>query len=734
MMSKLTEHLADLRADARSANVSAAVFVGAVTGMNAVIIENALGALVFTGQFEPYVLQGTGLFLFGTFVLCLVIALTSGYRGSISAPPISTTMTIAAIVATMGAQGASLFPTTVATLVIAGVGSGLCFLAIGQLRLANVMQFIPFPVSCGFLAGTGAEVCVAALSMMGLKLDWQVLPRLFEPQLLWNWLPGLGYALAMMVIAKRWRHVLVIPASFVGVSVLYHLGMAQFGVSVPEARELGLLYGGMAEGDMWPPMGISDLALVDWTAVVSQIPNIITVILITLICVLMNVNGLEVATNTELDWNSEFKSSGLASVLSGLGGGPPGCVLIAGAMRSRLFQAETWLTGVFAAVVIALCLFAGGDLLKVVPIPFMAAMVFVTGFAMVRDWLVKNRKRLPGTDYGIVVLIVVAIVAFGFLEGVALGMMVTAAFFAVRLSRVNLVESEYTSSTRQSTKARSIPDLALLREEGDQIRVYHLRGYIFFGSAHRLIDRLKAELGGDPRPTCVLLDFSAVSGVDLSAVNALCRFIRYAQTAETQVVLSAASEPLQEGLRLNLPPPAHKKLLFGADVDEALEQCEDLVIASKRQDSNGGLASREALLDTVAVHLEGRLDRLILFENLMEELQHWLEPREFEAGEALVTKGEVPEGLQFLTKGRVSVYDSGGTRISQFVPGDAIEPKAAFVAEASEISAIGDKPCQTLILTPKSLQGLERDEQQLALKLYRYLLAISPGSDIRPRE
>ena len=114
-MSKLTEYISDLRADARSANVLAALFVGAVTGMIAVILENGLGALVFAGRFEPHVLQGTGLFLFGTFIICLVIALTSGYRGSISAPPIFTTMTIAAIVATMGAQGPSLFPTTVAT-------------------------------------------------------------------------------------------------------------------------------------------------------------------------------------------------------------------------------------------------------------------------------------------------------------------------------------------------------------------------------------------------------------------------------------------------------------------------------------------------------------------------------------------------------------------------------------------------------------------------------------------
>ena len=102
----------------------------------------------------------------------------------------------------------------------------------------------------------------------------------------------------------------------------------------------------------------------------------------------INLNGSEVATNTELDWNSDFRSSGLASLLSGFGGGPPGCGLIFGAMRSHMFRTATGLTGVFAALVVALCMFASDELLKPVPTPFTAGMLFVTGFTTIRDWLV----------------------------------------------------------------------------------------------------------------------------------------------------------------------------------------------------------------------------------------------------------------------------------------------------------------------------------------------------------
>ena len=40
---------------------------------------------------------------------------------------------------------------------------------IGHFRLANLMRFIPYPVTGGFVAGIGGAVCLAAMSLMGAK-------------------------------------------------------------------------------------------------------------------------------------------------------------------------------------------------------------------------------------------------------------------------------------------------------------------------------------------------------------------------------------------------------------------------------------------------------------------------------------------------------------------------------------------------------------------------------------
>ena len=238
---------------------------------------------------------------------------------------------------------------------------------------------------------------------------------------------------------------------------------------------------------------------------------------------------------------------------------------------------------------------------------------------------------------------IVTIVLFGFLEGVGIGMLVTATFFAVRLSRVDLVESTFTSCDRRSSKARPLPDQAILSKEGDRVQAFQLRGYIFFGSAYPLVARLGRVLGGEPRPACVLLDFSSVSGFDLSALNSLSRFVQQARAAGVQVALSAASQSLQDGLRRNLPASVHDGLLFGEDIDNSLEQCEDILIASsQRAPSDKTTALHQALLDHVAADLEDQLDRLVLFEDLIDALGAWVKPREFEPGAALVAPGQSP--------------------------------------------------------------------------------------------
>ena len=194
-----------------------------------------------------------------------------------------------------------------------------------------------------------------------------------------------------------------------------------------------------------------------------------------------------------------------------------------------------------------------------------------------------------------------------------------------------------------------------------------------------------------------------------------------------RVVLSAVSEELRTGLERSLLPSVYDELLIEQNVDGALERCEDIVLEAWNADVDMADERRASLLDHAADDLEHYLERQMEFENLIEGLQGYLNPHEYSSGETIAGPDASYEDLQLLLSGRASGYDSTGARLFQCGPGDAIWSEDAPGQRAA--SVVADEPCRTMVLTLVARGNLEKSEEGLALKLYRYLLSwrSSPG-------
>ena len=707
--------------DIQSGKAVSALSAGFTSGLGLLVAQIAFGSFIFSGPLASHSSQGVGLILFGNFAACLVIALTGSYRGAIAGLSPALVIAMATIGATIEAEGDPLFVTTAAALIITAVATGAGCLVIGRFRLANLMRFIPYPVAGGFVAGIGGAVCLAALSLMGAEPDWRAVPALFDPPVLWKWCPGAAYGIALFLALKRWGNSLILPVSVALAVAAYHLALGALDISGDAARAEGLLLATTAEGSLWPALLPADLVQVQWPAMAAQVPNMLTLVVVAFICVVMNFAGLELAANQELDWDREFRVTGAASVVAGLGGGTVATLVVPASLRSKLLGAATRLTGVVAALVVGSALFLGDGMLEFVPSALVGGILVFAGLGMLDQGLAASRRRLPRSEYGIILLIFVAILSFGLIEGVGVGMLATLVFFAVRLSRVDPIAERFTARERRSSQARSVPDRAILLREGERVHAYRLRGYLFFGSVCPLADHLRKSLTGASRPACLMLDFAAVSGFDFSAVSVLGRFLQAADAAGVPVVLSAVSGGLRTGLERNLPPALYAGLQVEPDADRALERSEDLILAGWASDVDMADKRRASLVEDAAGDLERYLERQIDFEDLVEEMQLWLSPRQYAAGEALAGPEAPQDVMQLLLTGRVSGYDSAGARLFQLGPGDSIWPAGAPEQRASLVSA--DEPCRTMVLTPAVLDGLEREEGRLALKLYRYLLA-----------
>ena len=721
MTSLFREFGSELREDILSDKTFPALSAGFTSGLGLLVAQVAFGSFIFSGALAPYSSQGVGLILFGNFAACLLVGLVSSYRGAIAGLSPALVIIMASIAATMDVQGEALFVTTACALILSAIATGVSCLLIGRFHLANLVRFIPYPVAAGFVAGIGGMVCLAAISLMGVNLEWHEVGAFVEPPVLWMWLPGVAYGVALYIAIKRWGNALILPGSVVAAIGAYHLALGALDISGEQARAMGLLLKGTADGGLWPALFPADLAHVEWAAIAAQIPNILTLMLIAFICVTMNVAGLEVAAHQELDWNREFKASGFATVVAGLGGGTVATLIVPSSLRSKYLGATTRLTGVVAAVIIGSALFFGDGMLEYVPTALIGGILVFAGIGMLDEGLVRSYKYLPRVELSIILVIFIVILFIGLIEGVGAGMLATLIFFVVRLSRVNLIEASFTSRERQSSKARPVPDRVILLEEGWRVLAYQLRGYIFFGSAAPLTDHLRDALEGPSPPTCLMLDFDSVSGFDFSAVSVLSRFLQVANKSGVHVVLSAVPDKFASDLERNLPASVYADLVLEPNADRALEHCEETLIARWRKDSTAADNQRASLLEHVADDLERHLERQIQFEELMEELHQWLAPRNYAADELLIGPDMPLQGLQLMISGRASAYNNAGARLYQFSPGDAIWPAGSSSDQV--MSVVADEACCSMLLTPDAQHRLEKNEERLALKLYRYLLA-----------
>ena len=557
----------ELRADAGSAMLPTALSTGLITAVIVLFGESAIASIIFSGPLSPLIPRGTGAILFGTLVMCFLTALACTYKGTISVPhfaPAAVLLTIGAAVAAVmaSASGEAVFATMIVIVGLSTLASAICYLLIGWFRLARLFRFMPYPLVGGFLAGIGwflAKSSVAVAS--GTTMTWETLPALAEIDTLQKWAPGVFYGALLLVVAKVRPHYLVLPASAVLAVGICHATLFALDIPLAEATAAGILFVGLPAGSAWPPIGLSDLALVDWGVVTSQLPGILAVMLVAVISLVFCAGGLELISGVQIDLNREFRAEGVSSLLAGLGGSAPGCNSIPNSAVSHATGAETRLTGITVAVIVGLILFVGGDVLALLPTPVLGGLVLFVGLNLLYEVLVSNRKTLPWLDYGIVLAVSLVIVLVGFLEGVVVGLAAAVVFFVVRFSKVSVVDEASTLREHRSRRSRSAAHRAILHHHGERVRVYRLRGYVIFGNASPIGDRLNRVLKTDPPPLCVLLDFADVSGFDSSAANVLGRALRAARAKGTRIVLSGAAEHVRSILQRGLPAPLWEALI-----------------------------------------------------------------------------------------------------------------------------------------------------------------------------
>jgi sulfate permease, SulP family len=701
----------ELRADRLIPSLLAGFLIGALE----IALAVSFGSLIFSGELSPYLSRGIGMGLFsGTVGLVIVVLLASHSTiiGGNQDAPAAIVGVMAAAVAVSLSLGSTLFATVAVMVALTTLAAGLFMLFLGAFKLAGLVRFLPYPVAGGFLAGTGWLLVTGGVSMMsGVPLSIANLPALFQPDLVVYWLPGLLSGLLILVLSARFRHYLFMPVMIISVTIIFFLIAWSQGTTMAELSDGGWLLGPFPAGRLWQPIGPAELAQVEWSAIWSQIPNLIAVIAISSIALLLNASGLELTLRADVDLNREMRSAGLANLVSGLGAGFIGYQQLSLSALNARIGATSRLAGLFAAAMCGLVLFAGGSSLGLLPKVVFGALLTYLGLAFLWEWVVQSWSRLPRIDYLIILMILVVIAAIGFLEGVTVGIIAAVIMFVVSYSRTSVIKHELTGNTFRSRVTRSATDQAVLEAVGDQAYFLQLQGFIFFGTAHGLLEKVRERIH-QMTTRYIVLDFRQVIGLDSTALLSFDKMRQLAVTFDFNLILAGLSSHLKDQFEQGGIHEEPGVVRFATDIDRAAEWCEDQLCAVVNPE-----AGSRFLVDYLQSMIPGEpTSRLVSY----------MEQRTVETGEYLICQGDDPDLLFLVESGQVTAQlepvGKAPVRLETMRGGRTVGELGFYLSTRRSAAVVADEPSVVYSLSQAALARIEEEDPEAAYALHRLII------------
>ena len=717
---------------------------GLIIGVVMVFMALSFAALIFSGDLAPFISRGIGLALMGTIIIGLVIATFTSLPGTIGGSQgvsAAITATIAAGIAaeisggepTAGSAQES-FVTVVAAVAIVTLATGLFFWILGRFRLGGMVRFLPYPVVGGFLAGTGWLFVIGAMGMMvdlpgGSTLIGN-LSLLFQPGVLMQWLPGFLLALLMLAATRRSDHFLILPVFLVGAVLLFFLTALLGGYSIDELSAGGWLLGPFPEEDagmLWHPITPAMLSQVNWPAIATQLADIMTVMAVSAMSLLLNAGGLELATDRDLEIDHDLRVAGAANLLAGLAGGLVGFKQLSLSTLNFKLGGSSRLPGLVAAIVCLLVLAAGSSLVAYVPKVVVGSLLFYLGLNFLYEWVFMGWFKLPKIDYAIILVILFVTIAVGFLEAVALGLLLAVIMFVISYSRVDVVRHELSGESYQSRVTRARKQEQLLIQEGQRLYILQLQGFIFFGTANNLLNQIRGRVN-DPnqeRPDFVVLDFQRVAGLDSTAMLSFTRMKQLAESEGFTLLLTQPNERVLNQLRQSGLVDEDAVRIFPS-LDQGVESCENLLLvkANVALDETPSPLARQ-LQQILASGAGAAGEASLNDEASLDDFLTHLQKMDIEAGQTLIKMGDKAEDLFFIESGQVTAQltrpGRPPIRLETMSSGSVVGEIGFYLGLERTADVISDEPGTVYRLSLEDLKKLEENDPEAASILHQII-------------
>lgn len=685
------------------------LLAGAAIGVAEAAFAIAFATLVFGGRVESFLPWGLGMYLGAAALTLAIFAWRSGKRGVVGGLQATSAALLTLVVATTStwARGSPLadFLAVIAATVVVTVLCGVTFFVLGARRRGDLIRYVPVPVVGGYIAGAGWVLLQGGLHVaVNRPLFFTDLSVFLTRRTAPLWLATLGFGVVLLLVVRIVRRPWVLPA-MIGIGLgVFALAARVMGASLADVRRGGWLLGSFTKDVTWKTWSFDALAHADWLAVARSTPAIVVATIVATFVLLTQLSDSEAALDRDLDTDEELRDAGLANVASGLLGGMPGFqALDLTSMASRM-NVDARYAGFAAAVVPLVVLLFSAKLIGLVPRMFAGGILVFLGLTFIVEWVWDRRRSLSGIEYAVVLAILVVVVVRGFMPGFVVGIVLAVVLFAVSYGQVDLVHEVAFGDVYRSNVDRSRAERDRLHELAGQVQILRVSGHLFFGSAARLLERIRACAETETPPRFVVIDLQHVTGVDASAMATLVKAERLVAAEHAQIVLAGATASVGARLERGGAAGADGVVSFETDLDRGLRRCEEALL----EDDPAVAAGDTGRVVGLPPGLDGYLDRVSVAE-----------------GDVLLHQGDPPGDLYVLAEGLLAVETSTAegkrVRLRTLRPGVVVGEVAMYSGVPRTADVLAEMPCVVLRCSTEQVARMETHDPAAAAELHRWL-------------
>lgn len=489
--------------------------------------------------------------IYTAIVAGFVISALGGSQVQIAGPTAAFATIVAGIVARNGMEG----------LILATVLAGIFLIIMGVCKFGSLIKFIPFTITTGFTSGIAVTIVIGQLKdFFGVTYP-QGIPTIETMEKVKAFAAGITtmnvdalivgiVCLAVLILFPKLTE--KIPASLIAVIV----GICMVRFLPLNVNTIGDLY------TISNKLPTFQMPALNFKMIQSILPDALTIAILAAIESLLSCVVADGMINGRHDSNTELIAQGAGNIASALFGGIPATGAIARTAANVKNGGRTPVAGMVHAAVLLLVLVVLMPYAALIPMPTIAAILFMVAYNMCQWRTFKNLLRTaPKSDIAVLVTTFVLTVAFDLVVAIEIGMLLACLLFMKRMSDETGVKSWSYLEEQED-----------LRKISKGIRVYEITGPLFFGAADRVSDIVVRDF-----TECLILRMRGVPAIDSTAMNALLALYNKCKKEGIVLILSHVNEQPMHAMQKAGFTELVGEENFCKNIDAAIERAEMLI-------------------------------------------------------------------------------------------------------------------------------------------------------------